>query len=108
MTVDRRQDERRRVLRRARIVLPLGRTAVDCVVLDLSEGGARLRAPGMPALPDRFALRIDGEPGREVAVRHRGPDGAGVAFLPEVKPQADVRRSLEPASCASVATGSRS
>jgi hypothetical protein len=84
MGEERRRSERRRVLRRGRIVFRKGHGAIDCVLLDISTGGARLRAPGALMLPDRFELRIEDGQGREVAVCHRGPDVTGVRFLDSV------------------------
>ncbi|MBP7000577.1 PilZ domain-containing protein [Amaricoccus sp.] len=81
MGEERRQAERRRMLRRGRIVFRKGHGVIDCVVLDISSGGARLRAPAALMIPDRFQLRIDDGSSYEVAVCHRGEGIAGVRFL---------------------------
>ncbi len=81
MVEERRKTVRRRVLRRGKIVFRKGHSAIDCILLDLSDGGARLRAPGLIALPERFELRIENGPSYEVAVAFRTFELAGVRFL---------------------------
>jgi hypothetical protein len=81
MDEERRGSARARLLRRARIVFQRGRSSVDCVVLDLSAGGARLKLSGLLGLPDRFELRLDNGLRREVEIRHRGVETTGVAFI---------------------------
>lgn len=81
MGAERRRHERERVLRRARIVYRRGWSSLDCVVLDLSSGGARLRVGGLLGFPERFELRIDGGPVREAVVRHRAAGVSGVEFV---------------------------
>jgi len=81
MVEERRRHERRRVLRRARIVFRNGHSTVDCVLLDLSDGGARLKASGLLALPERFELRIENGPSYLAAVAYRHLEATGVRFL---------------------------
>ena len=81
MVEDRRKAKRRRVLRRGQIVFRKGHSVIDCILLDLSDGGARLRAPGLIAIPERFELRIENGPSYEVAVAFRNFEVAGVRFL---------------------------
>lgn len=81
MSAERRQHERAHVLRRARIVYRRGWSSVDCVVLDLSAAGARIKVGALLGFPDRFELRIDSGPVREAVVRYRGPDVTGVEFV---------------------------
>ncbi len=79
--IDRRQHPRSHVLRRARIVFRRGFSTLDCVVLDISGGGARLKVSEWLGLPDRFELRIENGPAHEVEVRHRSMDVTGVQFV---------------------------
>ena len=79
--IERRQHPRSHVLRRARIVFRRGFSTLDCVVLDLSPGGARLKVGEWLGLPDRFELRIDNGPTHEVEVRHRSMQMTGVQFV---------------------------
>ena len=81
MGAERRRHARARVLRRARIVYRRGWGSLDCVVLDLSTGGAQLKVGALLGFPDRFELRIDGGPVREASIRYRGPDVSGVEFI---------------------------
>jgi hypothetical protein len=69
------------VLRRAKVVFRRGYSSIDCVVLDLSKGGARLKFFGLLGLPERFELRFDNGVRREVEVRYRGFQTTGVAFI---------------------------
>ncbi|MFT3972251.1 MAG: PilZ domain-containing protein [Amaricoccus sp.] len=77
---DRRTHRRARVLRRAKIVFSKGRAAVDCVVLDLSPGGARLRLGPMLGVPDGFELRIENGPVHAARVAYRAADATGICF----------------------------
>jgi PilZ domain-containing protein len=81
MSSDRRQFPRAHVLRRARIVYRRGYSTIDCVVLDLSSGGARLRVGTWLGLPDSFELRIENGPARDARVRYREMELTGVEFV---------------------------
>ncbi|HRO12221.1 PilZ domain-containing protein [Amaricoccus sp.] len=80
---ERRLHPRAHVLRRARIVFRRGYSSLDCVVLDLSPAGARLKVDDWLALPDRFELRIENGPRREAEVRFRAMETTGVRFVDE-------------------------
>jgi hypothetical protein len=82
MIAERRQSERKRMLKRGRIVFRNGFASIDCVVLDLSAGGAKVRTSGFLVLPERFELRIENGPSCPVEVAFRGADVTGVRFLP--------------------------
>jgi hypothetical protein len=81
MPADRRQSFRSHVLRRARIVFRRGHSVLDCIVLDLAPGGARLKVAEWLGLPERFELRIENGPAHEVEVRHRSMEITGVEFV---------------------------
>jgi hypothetical protein len=81
MTAERRKHPRSRLLRRARIVFRDGYSSVDCVVLDISVGGARLRYGEWLGIPRRFELRLENGPRRIAEIRHRSHDGTGVRFV---------------------------
>jgi hypothetical protein len=80
MTGDRREHPRTHVLRRARIVFRRGFSTVDCVVLDVSEGGAKVRLGEWLPLPPTFELRMENGPTREAEVRFRARETLGVRF----------------------------
>ena len=81
MASDNRNHTRSHVLRRGKIVFRRGYGVIDCVVLDLSPDGARLRVGSWLGLPERFELRIDGGPAREARVRYRNLEEIGVQFV---------------------------
>ena len=69
------------MLRRGKIVFRRGHSVIDCVVLDLSDSGARLKAPGLIAIPEQFELRFESGPSYSVALAYRNFETAGVRFL---------------------------
>lgn len=81
MATDQRQHSRAHVLRRGRIVFRRGFGVVDCVVLDVSADGARLRVANWLGLPDRFELRIENGPTREARICYRRIEEIGVQFV---------------------------
>ena len=78
---EKRRHPRSHVLRRARIVFRRGFSALDCVVLDISPSGARLKVEEWLALPDKFELRIENGPRREAEVRFRDMEMIGIRFM---------------------------
>ena len=81
MLNNRRSSQRHRVLRRGSIVFHKGHSAIDCVLLDLSAGGAKLRVGQWLGMPNRFELRIENGLSREAEVRFRELDIACVEFV---------------------------
>lgn len=81
MPEDRRNHPRNRVLQRGKIVYRNGHSVIDCVLLDLSAGGARLKLPSWLGVPDHFELRIEAGPSHDAAICHRGFEIGGVRFL---------------------------
>lgn len=81
MSAERRQYERAHVLQRARIVYRRGWSTVDCVVLDLTSAGARIKVGPLLGFPDHFELRLANGPVREAVVRYRSADATGVEFV---------------------------
>ena len=78
--LEKRRHSRAHVLRRGNIVFRDGHSAIGCIVLDLSPGGARLRVRDWLGLPDAFELRIENGPVRQAAVRYRDLETTGVQF----------------------------
>lgn len=56
---ERRGSERRRVVRAAEISLEGDAGAISCVMIDISQTGARLRIPDGVSVPDRFRLSVE-------------------------------------------------
>jgi hypothetical protein len=78
---DRRCERRQRVLKRGKI-LQGNDSVVDCMIRDISSGGARLRVDQYYTPPDRFDLMIaDSRETRSVEVRWRLGSDLGVRFI---------------------------
>ena len=86
---DRRREPRHRVLKGGTLTFNNGYGALECVVRNLSAGGARLQFGDTAAVPPRFDLRVSGEskalPAR---VRWRTITDVGVAFEDDAGSQA--------------------
>ena len=63
------------------IVFGRGYSAIDCVVLDISPQGARLRVGSWLGLPDSFQLRMENGAVHQARVRFRRIGEIGVEFL---------------------------
>jgi hypothetical protein len=81
MSEERRQFPRNHVLRRGQVVFRNGHSAIECIVLDLSMGGARLRVADWLGLPPQFELRLEHGPARAAEVRYRDMTSTGVRFV---------------------------
>jgi hypothetical protein len=57
---ERRRSARRSHYRAAKIQLGAGTLARDCLVIDISDGGARLHVEGLD-VPDEFVLLLSGD-----------------------------------------------
>jgi hypothetical protein len=80
--VDKRQSQRKKVLRGGRIVLPNLMSTFACSVRNLSERGALLTVANSTNIPDAFYLIIDLRPGRRPCqVVWRKMNQLGVEFL---------------------------
>jgi hypothetical protein len=79
--VERRADSRQTINRRAQYVASLGALPRDCLVINLSDGGARLYSEA--GLPDEFTLIVSGEKPLtcECRVVWRLGGECGVAFV---------------------------
>jgi len=77
---ERRADMRQRVLKGAVLSFNKGYSTFECVVRNLSDGGAQLSLGETFALPERFSLTVDGKVSRPALVRWRTATAIGVAF----------------------------
>lgn len=77
-----RADAREKIYRFARLILP-GAASVNCVVLDLSQGGARVQFDGFGAgLPEYVTLEFEASGvSRKARVAWERQHMAGLAFL---------------------------
>lgn len=82
ITHDRRAHPRQRVLKRVKAVFNDNRSVIDCIMRDVSLGGARLACAQAVQLPERFQLVImaDREM-RDVRVAWRNHSQLGVEFV---------------------------
>ena len=79
---ERRAHPRHRVLKRVKAVFNTNRSVVDCLMRDLSQGGARLACEQASLLPDEFVLVFTSEREmRDVRVAWRRFNELGVQFL---------------------------
>ena len=79
---ERRVHPRRRVLKRVKAVFNANNSVMDCVMRDVSLGGARLSCSQAALLPDNFRLVFIAEREmRDVRVAWRGLSEVGVQFM---------------------------
>ena len=78
---ERRKWRRKTSLSSSKIVHVTPSCRMDCVILNISEGGAKLRPADMGACPSRFALQLDGNRTRDCEVVWRKQDFLGVRFV---------------------------
>jgi PilZ domain len=76
----RRKRDRRRVLKGAQIVFAHRGAAIDCVVRNMSDGGACLKVFSPVGIPDTFELRLDSDSVRCCRVVWRKATQIGVEF----------------------------
>ena len=78
---DRRAHPRKKMLKRARIVYQDGKCLMDCVVADLSKGGAKIQHTDIFACPDSFEFQMEGEPARRCKVVQKSGRAVRVKFV---------------------------
>jgi hypothetical protein len=79
---ERRSAPRKRTLKGGRIAFNAGQSTIECVVLNLSETGAKLRVTSVMGIPDTFDLLLADKSRRRCRVAWRKLDEMGVAFEP--------------------------
>jgi hypothetical protein len=77
---ERQNDVRQRVLKGAQIVFKGRQALIDCVVLNLSDGGACLKVESPIGIPDTFDLMLDHASVRNCRVAWRKATQIGVRF----------------------------
>jgi len=81
-SVDQRFSKRIKALRKGLISYNQGASTMDCSILDLSAGGARLRPDDPAHLPSNFRLRLTPSLTIGCEVVYREQSDIGVAFVP--------------------------
>ncbi len=80
---NRRDQNRRAVIKGATIVFNDRKSSLNCRVRDMSEGGARLDLSTQQLLPHKFDLHVAGSPARQCGLCWARGTMIGVRFLPE-------------------------
>jgi hypothetical protein len=78
---DRRSSVRKKVVRAARVIFNENQNLVDCTILDLSDGGAKLEFPSRQVLPRTFDLQMQNGAIYRCEVRWAKDNFFGVRFL---------------------------
>ena len=78
---DRRSSPRKKVLRPARVFFTDKQSLVDCTILDLSDGGAKLEFTARQVLPRTFDLQMQNGAIYRCEVRWAKDNFFGVRFL---------------------------
>lgn len=89
MESEHRSGQRRRMLKQAKIVTNGGNSTIDCLVRDISLGGARLKVENSLTVPGSFELLLVSEDARVPAqVVWRRPNEVGIRFARRTANQA--------------------
>jgi hypothetical protein len=78
---DKRQHKRVELMRRARIIYNNAFSVIECVILDISDSGARIRPADVLSCPETFKLSIDSGPSHTCSVVRRHGNEIAVQFL---------------------------
>ncbi len=80
---ERRATERENTLLWAKVIFPDRRTRLDCIVLNLSEGGVKIQLDPTAQLPREFSIRFErGKPERLFRTVWRIGGELGARFIP--------------------------
>lgn len=81
MNEERRGNQRRRTLKKGRIVFGQLSRVYDCTIRNVSETGALLLVPNSTGIPDNFLLYVDAEQNRRPAeIIWRRDDRVGIRY----------------------------
>lgn len=78
---ERRKSARRDRIRRGVIVYGRERHKMNCILLDISDSGAKLVPADILNCPDRFSLTVTNQPTRDCEVVWREHSHMGVKFV---------------------------
>jgi hypothetical protein len=79
--LENRLQPRRNTMILATIVYDSGRTRLDCVIRNLSEGGAKLEFATVRGIPQTFDLMVSGHRPHQCRVAWRALKELGVQFI---------------------------
>ena len=77
---EKRKTPRQRALKKGRIVFNANRSTMDCIVRNLSEGGAKLTVSSVMGIPDAFELIMSDGARHHCRVEWRTATELGVSF----------------------------
>lgn len=81
---ERRSAQRQRTLCKAKLTFNGAQSSMECVVLEISETGARIRPADFAPLPEQFDLRIKGEFVLPCQIVRRTGEYIGVQFVGKI------------------------
>jgi hypothetical protein len=80
---DRRNAKRLRALRSAKLIYGVfGSTIIDCLLIEMSETGARVETAVMTQVPEVLSLRLSDNTERQVRQRWASGNEIGLEFIP--------------------------
>jgi hypothetical protein len=82
---DRRSNVRKKVMRAARVFFNDRQSLIDCTILDLSDGGAKLEFASRQMLPRTFDLQMQNGAIYRCEVRWAKDNFFGVRFLDDTE-----------------------
>lgn len=80
--LEKRLQPRRNTMIVATVVFDGGNSRVDCVIRNLSEGGAKIEVPAARIIPQTFDLLVPGHRPQHCRVAWRALRELGVQFVP--------------------------
>lgn len=78
---DRRTHVRKKVQKSGKVIFNDSQSMIDCTILDISEGGAKLEFPNRQVLPRTFVLQLGDGSVTRCEVRWAKDNYFGVRFL---------------------------
>ena len=81
LRLEKRLSPRRNTMIRATIVFGGGRTKLECIIRDLSTGGAKLEVASVKSIPQSFDLIVPRHRPHHCQVRWRALKELGVQFV---------------------------
>lgn len=78
---EQRNDERKKVLKGARISFHGGHSTIDCLVRNLSDGGAKVMVESTVGIPDEIVLAFNDGPSRPCRIVRRKINELGLQFV---------------------------
>lgn len=83
--MDSRSAHRKRTFIGGKILLNGGASVLDCIIKDMSDGGARLAVDGALAVPQEFDLRLSDGRDFHCSVKWRQIASLGVSFTASMR-----------------------